>query len=367
MRALLPLLSVLLASVASGQAPLSGTLSAPDGTPYADVEVRLESGRLDIPDSTRTDAEGRFAFERAVAGAIVVSTGGEPLWLPLAIPDGASGPFTLDLVVPRVRGEGADYLAGFRASGTRPLAEVLSVYVAAEAGHRTPATSPELEAATEEMQARVSEAPLDRKNAVRDSLRALVGPLYEAALQPRIDAYDAALPAGALEGTATAHAFWRLYRITPDSLTALRVLETVPTDAPLWSFQGLSRSGVNNTLFLLARALVPDGGPVPAPLDAYFRALAYGYPDPNVRAQASGVLVGVLRSAGDDQRAAVGVDRLYREHPDSYQAERLRRDEAEDRRVQAGRQLPDFAIPSLADSTVMITRADLSGKTVLVD
>ncbi|MEM0963759.1 MAG: TlpA disulfide reductase family protein, partial [Bacteroidota bacterium] len=47
--------------------------------------------------------------------------------------------------------------------------------------------------------------------------------------------------------------------------------------------------------------------------------------------------------------------------------ERLRRDEAEDRRVQAGRQLPDFAIPSLADSTVMITRADLSGKTVLVD
>lgn len=358
-----------LCAAASAQTPIDGVLVAPDGTPYANALVTVESGRTGpgVADSTRTDAEGRFQLAVTAPGGLTVRVGGEPLWLPLPI-DGDRQPLTLRLTVPQPFGSGSDYLDDFAAVSSDPaLAATLDVFVAAERGHRTPVSSPALDAAVAAADSALAAAPLDRKNAVRDSLRARFQPLYAAAPAPRIEAYAGALPDEAPPLVRAAHALWGVFRINPDSAAAARLIREVPPTSPLWSYQGLYRSGVNNVLFLMTRHLAPQGAPIPEPVEDYLRALAYDYPDPNVRAQASGVLVQGLRWTGNDEKATAAVDRLLREFPDSRQAESIRRDEAEDRRVRPGQPLPDFAFPALTDSTAVITTVDLRGTTFLLD
>lgn len=358
-----------LAVAASAQPSVEGVLVAPDGTPHAGALVQLESGRLGpgVVASDTTDAEGRFRLPVVGPGALGVRPESESLWLPLAV-EATDAPLTLRLTVSAGSSGPLSILEGFEASGSdAAVAQAMEVYVSAERRHRTPISSPALDAAVAEAEDAIASAPLDRKNAVRDSLQGIIAPLYEEIVMPRFASFEAEAAPGDPPVVRAGRALWRFDKIHADSAGAVAVFRDVPPSSPLWSFEGGSQSGVNNVLFQMARHLVPTEASIPAPFEAYLRALAYDYPDPNVRAQASGVLHNLLVQTGVGREAEIARERLLREHPDSYQAERLRRADAADRRVRPGQPIADFAFPSLADSTVAITSADLRGKTYLID
>ncbi|WP_420454863.1 redoxin family protein [Rubrivirga sp.] len=368
MRVALVAAVVALAPAVLAQSSIEGVLVDPDGEPHSGALVQYESGQVGpgVVAQAMTDAEGRFRIPIGGPGALGVHPDQVSLWLPL--PVGATdGVVELRLSV-SAGAEPLGVLEGFAASASDPaVAAVLERYVAAERWRRTPVSSPELDAAVAAIDSAVTAAPLDRKNAVRDSLRALARPLYDAVIDPRAASFDALSAADDDPLVRAAHALWRLDKVRPDSAAALAVLRDVPPDSRLWAFGGASLSGVNNVLVNVTRWLAPVGSSVPDSLAGYLRALAYEHPDPSVRVQASGVLAGVLDWTGDAAGAQAARDRLLREFPDSRQADGIRRDVADDRHVRPGQSLPDFAVPSLADPAVDVTAADLRGSTVLID
>lgn len=368
-RRLAPLLAAVLAVAAGAQTTLDGVLVAPDGAPLADAFVGYESARLGpgLADTARTDRDGRFRLRVAAPGALVVRPESGRLWLPLPI-EGDGPPVALRLTVPASLGETAPYLDGFAASGSDPaLAAALEIYVAAERTFRTPVQSDALDRAVEAMDAAVTAAPLDRKNAVRDSLGALVAPLYAEAARPRTEAYAAALPADADTLARAAHAVWGVFRVAADSAAVDRVLRYAPPSSSVWPTLGLVSTGVNNVLVLMARQLASEADPFPAAFERFVRALAYTNPDPNVRAQAAGVLVGQLTWSGDEAAAEIAGQRLLLEFPESRQAVALQRERGDDRRVRPGQPLPTYALRDLDDPAVTVRPEDFRGRTLLID
>ena len=319
---------------------------------------------------TTSDADGRFRIATGGPGALGVcpdgSDGAGCLWVPLAV-EPTDDALDLRLTL-AASGDPRGAFDGFAATAsTAALAAVMERFAAAERWHRTQVSSPALDAAVARADSLVAAAPLDRKNAVRDSAGATTAPLFDAAVAPRAQAFDAlAMPADAPLVRA-AHVLWRLHKVRPDSAAALAVLRGVPADSPLWAFEGASPSGVNNVLMKVAMALAPPDTPAPDSVRAYLRAVAYEHADPGVRAQAAGVLVAVLGWAGDAAGQRAVADRLLQEFPGSRQADRLRRDIADDRRVRPGQPLPAFAFPTLPDTTAAVTSASLRGSTALLD
>ncbi len=363
------LLVALLVTAASAQTTVEGVLLAPDGTPHSYARVQFESGRVGpgVVASTETDGDGRFRIEAGGPGALGLGLGSDELWVPLVV-DGAPGALDLRLTVSPPAEDPAAVTAAFGASASDPVAAALmEVYVAAERWWRTPLATPEIEVRIAQAEAAVAAAPMDRRAALDDSLRATIVPLFEAAAAPRVAAFTAAVPPDAAPLVRAGAALWGLDKVHADSAAAARVLRDVPSSSPLWSFGGTAPSAVNNVLWKMAGPLVTEGEPVPGPVERYLRALAYDHPDPGVQAPAAGVLAGVLRLAGDEDGSRAVAARLVRDHPDSRQAERVRREQGPDRRVQPGRVVPDFAYPSLDDPAVRVSAAGLRGRPVLLD
>ena len=349
---------------ASAQTLIQGELVAPDGSPHAGVEVTVNAFDQEEV-ATTTDRDGRFEIVAVAPGALGVRVQGSSDWLPLLV-DGSEQTVSLRLTL-RADGTARQAFDGFAAESSDPeLARLLNVYGEAENWHRTEFQTPEYEAATEAAEALLATTPLDRQDAVRDSMGAIIEGHYERAMAPRAAAYDDGARTDDTPLVRAARAVWRLDKVHADSAAAAAVLRDVPPLSPVWAYEGLYRSGVNNILFQTARHTAPLGGAVPPEVESYLRTLAYEYPGEPVRAQASGVLAGLLE-AQDPERAATERDRILREFPDSFQAESVQRRYGTDRRVQPGRPLPDFAYPSLADSTKLVTKADLAGSTVLLD
>ena len=352
---------LLVSAPASAQTLIRGELVAPDGSPHAGVEVTVNALGLDQV-ATTTDEAGRFEILAVAPGALGVRVRDRSDWLPLLV-DGSDRALDLRLTM---RSDGTDRQAfdGFAAESSDPeVARVLTSYGEAEHWHRTDFRTPEFEAATAEADALLSSTPLHRQDAVRDSMGAVVGAIYERAMAPRTAAYDAGARPDDSPLVRAARAVWRLDKVHPDSAAAAAVFRDVAPLSPVWAYEGLYSSGVNNVLFQTARFIVPMGAPLPPEFESYLRALAYDHPGEAVRAQASGVLAALV---APDQAEAERA-RILREFPDSRQADAIQRQYGADRRVQPGLPLPDFAYPSLADSTVAVTKADLAGSTVLLD
>ena len=359
------LLAAALALPASAQTLINGTLVAPDGSPHVGVPVTVSApGREEV--TTTTDQDGRFVVAALAPGALGVRVQAQPEWLPL-MADGSDRTVDLRLTL-RADGTRNGAFDGFAArSSDADVAAVMNVYAEAESWRRTDYETPEYQAAVAERDALTTTTPLDRQDAVRDSMTQVIGTIRHRALAPRAAAFDAGAHPDDGPVVRAARAVWRLDKVRADSAAALAVLRDVPPLSPVWSYEGLSRSGVNNVLVEVAQHTASVGRPMPPEPEAYLRAVAYDHPDPSVRAQASGVLAGALEWTEVRDRAAVERERILREFPDSDQAEDVRRAYGADRRVQPGRPLPDFAYPSLADSTVAIAAADLRGSTVLLD
>ena len=218
----LALAALLLTASAAPAQTLTGQLLAPDGTPHAHALLLLESGRIGpgIVDSTRSDADGRFAFELGASSAFALGTsvGGAQLWLPLIVPEGADA---LDVEIRRPAGQAPEperSLDGVAVTSTPAIVgELMDVYVRAERFHRTPLTSPALDRFSAIADSTMGATPLARKIEVQDSLRQLGGALYEAVIQPRVDAFLAPFEAETRPLVRAACALWALDKVSPDS------------------------------------------------------------------------------------------------------------------------------------------------------
>ena len=143
--------------------------------------------------------------------------------------------------------------------------------------------------------------------------------------------------------------------IKTDSAAARAALASIPPTSEAWSIDPRA----------LPEALGPSGHPDVA--RSYARAVADGHPDPAVRAVALGALLDDALARDDAETLAALYDRLLAEHPDSKPATRARELYAPDRRIQPGRPVPDFAVPSMDDPAVTVTRKSLHGRTYLMD
>ena len=351
------------------QVGIDGVLVAPDGTPHPNALVAFESGRVGpgIADSTRTDAAGRFRLTatEGAPGALGVFVGGGSLWLPV-VPSEPGVASEVRLHVSPPGDDRLSMLVDFAAtSPDATLAALMEAYVEAERWHRTPMTSPALQEAEAQAQAKVEAAPQDRQDALIDSLRTALAPLYAQAQAPRVEAFSASA-SRTTPSVRAGYALWAVDKVVADSAHASALFDRVAPVSPLWSFEGTSRVGVSNALGRSVAALVEWGAPLPPAIEAYLTRLAYDHPDPNVRVQGADVLHSWLDASGDPGARTARV-RLVSEFPDSPQAEEIRRTYAEDRRVRPGHPAPDFSFPSLADPAVAVTSADARGSTVLLD
>ncbi len=263
---------------------------APDGSPHVGIPVAVSApGREEARDTTGQD--GRFEMAATAPGALVVRVQTRPEWLPLMV-DGSDRTVDLRLTLRA----GGDAFDGFvAASSDAEVAAVMNAYAEAEAWHRTDYDTPELAAAIAERDARMMATPLNRQDAVRDSMSGVVGAARHRALAPRAAAFDAGARPGDGLLVRAARALWRLDKVRADSAAAVAVLRDVPPLSPVWSYEGLSSSGVNNVLVEVVQQTAAAGRPLPAETEAYLRAVAYDHPDQPVRAQASGVLAGAAR------------------------------------------------------------------------
>jgi thiol-disulfide isomerase/thioredoxin len=120
------------------------------------------------------------------------------------------------------------------------------------------------------------------------------------------------------------------------------------------------------TFFRLARLAYPVATRADSML-AYFRKVGARHPDPTIQAE---FLYGGLQLASSSERPAARKQfyrRLTENHPDAHYAEEARRLFAPDTPIQAGKALPAFEWPRLADSTATVTKSDFAGQVVLID
>jgi thiol-disulfide isomerase/thioredoxin len=140
-----------------------------------------------------------------------------------------------------------------------------------------------------------------------------------------------------------------------DADVALRTMAEIPPASPLWSL----RAPVLDT--------VAVAGGRPDLAERYAGRVVEEGDDRRVRA---GALYFLLREASLAGRAA-DAERHYRRLTaklgDTGQARQAREEFAPDRLIMAGRELPDFAVPSLDRPGAMLTKQELRGRTYLID
>ena len=348
----------LLALPVAAQPVVEGTVLTPDGQPAAGILVSASSGRVgpEPADSVRTDADGgfRLVLDGAYTYSFSLDFDATDLWLPLML-DGLEGPVRLDV---RANVDGANRrqaLDGFQVTSAPALVgQVMTAFTDAERWYRTPVTSDELERMETEFPRLVETAPVERQDAVRDSLMAVGERLYAQALEPRLAATlgDPAVDTAVMR---QARALWGFDKVHKDSARAVALLRDVPPDSPLWSYETASSTGFSNPVGYATEALGPAWTDE---VEAYVRRAAR-HPDPNVREQAGVRLYRMLKGRDPDAALAV-ADQLAREFPDSRYVESIRREQGEDRRVRPGQPAPAFSFPAL-DAGPPITNASSGG------
>ena len=143
---------------------------------------------------------------------------------------------------------------------------------------------------------------------------------------------------------------------------AREMLESLPPDSPLWSFEAWSSVGASNLVVQIARAAKKPGLS-----NAYIQKVIDVHPDPDVRAHFLYVGTYTAHGEGNEEAKWRYYTRLQAEHPGTRQAEGTFRDFDPDREMQAGNPVPEFSFTSLDDPSVTITNSSLRGSTYLID
>lgn len=142
-----------------------------------------------------------------------------------------------------------------------------------------------------------------------------------------------------------------------DPAVMQQALQEVPPSSPLWAsasdaFQALTWANFH------------------APVEgytAYFEQITTTHPNRTLRESILSYDLSVASYAGDAEREAGVYERLLEDFPDSRATAVARKMLASDRRIVAGRPVPDFRVASLDDPAVVYSRASLLGRVYLID
>jgi hypothetical protein len=144
--------------------------------------------------------------------------------------------------------------------------------------------------------------------------------------------------------------------VSGDSAEARRLLQAdlAPT-SHRWTRlrDSTKRFGAAKTVFQIARLAYPSGAWTDSVL-TFLREAGTGHPDPKVRAE---FLYGGLQVAESAERGELQrqfYQRLTRGHEGSHYAKEARRLFAPNSQIRAGKELPQFEVPRLSDSTTTV-------------
>lgn len=220
-----------------------------------------------------------------------------------------------------------------------------------------------------------------RQRRFSDALQAALA----AGTDPRAFVYDgsadlaqvreriASEPDSVLRQYALLQYFSDLQPTAADSLLARRVYDEIAPASILWSFQWGRPDNVIHTIARIAGE--------PQATQAYHRRVIDASPDGNIRAAfLYSELVRAFRrkksqeSSKPGESAAVAeaeftslYARLMTEFGDTHYAKEARSQMAPDRGLLPGRTIPDFALPSLEDSTQVLSPRAFRGQVCLID
>lgn len=147
-----------------------------------------------------------------------------------------------------------------------------------------------------------------------------------------------------------------------DSTLARRALHEVPPTSPLWSYEAWSRVGAGNLIFLLARY-----ANTPKLASDYIDEVIQTHPDPDVRRHFLYRGVQMADNAGDEKRKMRYYGQMMGEFAGSYHAQQIEREYAPEKDIQRGNPIPDFALPSMRDSSIVYTDESMRGRVYLID
>jgi thiol-disulfide isomerase/thioredoxin len=147
-----------------------------------------------------------------------------------------------------------------------------------------------------------------------------------------------------------------------DSTLARRALHEIPPTSPLWSYEAWSRVGAGNLIFLLARYANK-----PKLASAYIDEVIQAHSDPDVRRHFLYRGVQMADNAGDEKRKMRYYGQMMGEFAGSYHAQQIEREYAPEKDIQRGNPIPDFALPSMSDSSVVYTDEGMLDSIYLID
>jgi thiol-disulfide isomerase/thioredoxin len=153
--------------------------------------------------------------------------------------------------------------------------------------------------------------------------------------------------------------YLRSLHVLPDTALALRALNEIPPESPLW---GLLPGGPGSALYPL--------GQITRRIDL-LEPYAVRGSEANiagsVRAAFLMCAMGWAQERKDHERVARHYTRMMSEFPASPEAGRARSLYAPDRAIRTGEPVPDFAFADLEDSTRTYRPADFRGRFLLID
>jgi thiol-disulfide isomerase/thioredoxin len=197
-------------------------------------------------------------------------------------------------------------------------------------------------AGADEIAAFVSEYPWDRLNR---PVRELV-----------IDAPRALAHAGLVLYASEAGALAEMTFSPIDPALAARAVARIDPAAPVWS---AARDAVPALIW------TDHHNPVPS-FDSFLDRLVESHPDRQLRESVLSYAISVAHFAGAHARLARMYQVLQRDFPESAAFAQARKLVSPEKRVVAGRPVPDFSVPSIDDASV-ISNESLLGSVYLVD
>jgi thiol-disulfide isomerase/thioredoxin len=197
----------------------------------------------------------------------------------------------------------------------------------------------------------------EAKQVLRDSMKAFQAEVRRP-VRERIETEDDPM----LRQWLMLRYFDELHPPEGDSLLARRVLEEVPATSPFWSYEAWSNTGASNLMFSIARTAKAR-----ETVKAYMQRAVETHPDPDLRRHFLSRGVSMAHHAGDEATKGRYYTRLINQFPESRRAERVRKQFAPDRAIQAGQSVPSFSVKALGAPGETYSDESLAGQTYLLD
>ena len=143
---------------------------------------------------------------------------------------------------------------------------------------------------------------------------------------------------------------------------ARKALRSIPADSPLWTYEAWSATGASKLMFELTRKAKDDDL-----VADYVQRVLDTHPATSVRVHFLYFGINWAHYLEDEETKWKYYSMLQYSHPDTRQAEWVRRKFDPDRKLQAGNPVPEFSFVSFDDPNVTITDRGLRGRIYLLD